>query len=109
MTYRKRALFNFVAHFVRNGEDLFVPLKTLHITIFAEVLPQLKKKVPCLYKNIIYNVYNIITYDILRLTYTVLLYIRCCKIRNEEQIRCYSLHGISNTRLTYWTSIKKNV
>ena len=51
MTYRKKALFNFVAHFVRNGEDLFVPLKTLHITIFAEVLPQLKKNVPCLYKN----------------------------------------------------------
>ena len=35
-----------------NGKDLFVPLKTLSMTIFAQVLPQLKKTVYCLYKSL---------------------------------------------------------
>lgn len=40
-----RMLLDFVGHFVQNGKDLFVPSKTLAITIFAQFLPHLKKTV----------------------------------------------------------------
>ena len=37
----ERALLDFVPYYAQNGKDTFVPSKTLAITIFVQVLPQL--------------------------------------------------------------------
>ena len=43
VTLKKRTLIDFVAHYARNRTEVFVSLKTLLITMFAQVTPELKK------------------------------------------------------------------
>ena len=49
MTQRERSLLGLVAHSARNWKEAFIPLKTLPITIFAQVLTQKRQDKVSLY------------------------------------------------------------